>query len=207
MKVLVFGANSKTGSLVVEYALTKGHEITVLLRYASAYRRENVRILAGDATNREDVLKAVEGNDAVIDTIGGPTPYKEATLEHTAAHNIIEAMRAKRVRRLIAISMMGLGTSHAQAPFWYEHLLMPTFLRGSAKDKAALEQEVSASGLEFVIARPPILKDTPAIGSVMVLNGNVKGHEITRADLAKFLLDQLESNGYVGRAATVVNNK
>lgn len=205
MKVLVLGANGKTGSLVVERALAKGHEVTALVRDASEFKHESTRVVVGDATNPADVLKAIEGNDAVIDTIGGPTPYKDTTLERTAAHNVIEAMRAKNIRRLIVISMMGLGTSRTQAPFWYEHLLMPTFLRGSTKDKAALEAEVSASKLDFVIARPPILQDDPPTGSVTVLDDDHKGHEITRADLAAFLVDQLESDEYLGRAVTVVN--
>jgi putative NADH-flavin reductase len=206
MKILVFGASGKTGSLVVERALAKGYDVTVLIRDASKVKRENVRVLVGDATNREDVFKAVEGNDAVIDTIGGPTPYKDTNLERTAAHHIVEAMQAKNVRRLIVVSMMGLGTSKEQAPFWYEHLLMPTFLRGSTKDKAALEGEVNASGLDYVIARPPILKDQPATGSVTVLDSGATGHSITRADLANFLVDQVESGDHLGRAVTVVNS-
>ncbi len=185
MKVLVLGATGKTGSLVVERALAKGHEVTVLVRDGSKLERQaNVHVVVGDATRSGDVRRALEGNDAVIDTIGGSTPYKDTTLERTAAQNVIEAMQAQGARRLVVISMMGLGSSRQQTPFWYEHLLMPTFLRGSTKDKAALEQEVSASGLDFVIARPPLLKDDPVKGSVTVLENEGTGHEITRADLA-----------------------
>jgi putative NADH-flavin reductase len=206
MNVLVLGSNGKTGKLVVERALAKGHAVTVLVRQAASPEQHGkVREVVGDATTLEDVSKAVAGNDAVIDTIGGTTPYKETVLERTVAHNVVEAMRASGARRLVVITMMGLGSSREQAPFWYEHLLMPTFLRGSTKDKAALEQEVSASGLDFVIARPPILSDGPATGSVTVLESGGTGHEITRADLACFLVDQLDSNEYVGQAVTVVN--
>ena len=151
MKVLIFGASGKTGSLVVDLALARGHEVTVLVR-DPAKVNESVRVIVGDATDRQDVFKAVEGHDAVIDTIGGTTPYKDTALERTAAQNIIDAMRAGNVRRLIVVSMMGLGDSRDQAPFWYEHLLMPTFLRGSSKDKAALEDEVGGSGLDHMIA-------------------------------------------------------
>lgn len=205
MNVLVLGASGKTGSLVVERALTKGHQVTVLVRDAGRLSQKNVRVLEGDATHPDDVLRAVEGMQAVIDTIGGPTPYKDTTLERTSAHNIIDAMEARNVRRLIVISMMGLGSSKEQAPFWYEHILMPTFLRGSSKDKAALESEVVGSGLDYVIARPPILNDHPATGKVIVLEGATTGHEITREDLANFLVDQLESDEHLGRAVTVVN--
>jgi uncharacterized protein YbjT (DUF2867 family) len=36
-----------------------------------------------------------------------------------------------------------LVTSRAQAPWWYKFLLMPTFLRGSARDKTNMEQAVA----------------------------------------------------------------
>ena len=114
-------------------------------------------------------------------------------------------MRSGNVRRLIVVSMMGLGESRAQAPFWYRHLLMPTFLHGSTRDKALMEAEVAASGLDYVIARPPILKDDPPTGSVVVLGIGATGHTITRADLANFLVDQIEADDHLGHAVTIVN--
>jgi len=68
-----------------------------------------------------------------------------------------------------------------------------------------MEEEVGRSGLEYVIARPPILKDDPATGSVTVLGSGAIGHTITRADLAEFLVQQLESDQHLGQAVTVVN--
>ncbi|HEY1742738.1 MAG TPA: SDR family oxidoreductase [Granulicella sp.] len=206
MKVLVFGATGKTGGLIVDRAVAKGHEVTVLVRDANKFTREGVRILTGDATKPNDVLKAVRGQEAVIDAIGGATPYKTTRLESTSVRNIIEAMQTEDVQRLIVISMMGLGESRAQAPFWYKYLLMTTFLHGSTADKALMEGEVTTSGLDYLIARPPILKDEPPTGSVTVLGSGAIGHAITRADLANFLVDQLEGNDHLGRAVTVVNS-
>jgi uncharacterized protein YbjT (DUF2867 family) len=206
MKVLVFGATGKTGSLVVEDALAKNHQVSVLVRDANHLKKNEVRVLVGDATNPEDVMKAMNGQDAVIDTIGGTTPYRTTRLESTSARNIIDAMRAKGTRRLIAVSMMGLGESRAQAPLWYKHLLMTTFLRGSTRDKAAMEDAVKASGLDYVIVRPPILADDSPTGSVRVLGSGAIGHKITRADLANFLVDQLASNDHLGQSVTVVNS-
>jgi putative NADH-flavin reductase len=206
MKVLVFGAGGKTGGLVVDQCLARGHEVTVLVRDASRFSRAGARVLTGDATKSSDVASAMHGQEAVIDTIGGSTPYKTTQLETTVVRNAIAAMEAEGARRLIVVSMMGLGASQAQAPIWYKYLLMPTFLRGSTKDKAAMEAAVIASGLEWVIARPPILKDDDATGGVTVLKAGETGHAITRADLAKFLVDQLADDRYVGQAPTVVNS-
>ena len=206
MKVIVFGAGGKTGSLVVKKAFAAGHHVTAFVHDASQYHVSGVDVLSGDAGDRAAVRKAIAGQDAVIDTIGGKTPYKDTELERTAARNIIDAMQAEGVRRLVVVSMMGIGESSEQTPFWYEHLLMPTFLRGSTKDKIAMESEVLASGLEFVIARPPILNEDPETGSIMIVPLTSKGHKITRSDLAQFLVNQLASNEHLGQAVLVANS-
>jgi uncharacterized protein YbjT (DUF2867 family) len=206
MNLLVFGATGKTGSLVVERTLAKGHAVSVLVRDPAKFTRPNVRVFTGDATNPSDVLTAMIDQQAVIEAIGGNTPYKTTQLETTFVRNIIAAMRTENVPRLIIVSMMGIGESRAQAPFWYKHLLMPTFLRGSTQDKTNKEAAVIASGLDYVIARPPILKDTAAVGHVNILGPGATGHTITRADLANFLVDQLETDANLLQAVTVVNN-
>ncbi len=205
MNVLVFGATGKTGSLVVDRALAQGHTVTVLVRNAAKFSRPNVRVLTGDATHPTDVLSAMHGQQAVIEAIGGTTSYKATQLETTSIRNIIAAMRSEGVPRLIVVTMMGLGDSRSQSPFWYKHLLMRTFLRGSTQDKIHTEAAVVSSGLDYVIARPPILKDGPATGRISILGPTAIGHAITRADLASFLVDQLTSNANLGRAVTIVN--
>ena len=205
MNVIVFGASGKTGSLVVEKALAAGHVVTVFVHNAAHQKKDGVRVITGDASDSAAVRSAIAGQDAVIDTIGGKTPYKDTELERTAARNIVDAMQEQNVRRLIVVSMMGVGESSEQAPFWYEHILMPTFLRGSTKDKTAMETAVQASRLEFVIARPPILTEDPATGAVKILPPGTKGHKITRADLAQFLVDQLITNEHLGQAVVVAN--
>jgi len=77
MNVLVIGAAGKTGSLVVERALAAGHRVTAFARDASASKAATgVSVFAGDATDRAALDKAMVGQDAVIDTIGGKTPYR-----------------------------------------------------------------------------------------------------------------------------------
>ncbi len=205
MKVLVLGATGKTGSLVVERALAAGHEVTLFVREGFHGAHSDIRVITGDATDPGAVRTAVAGQDAVIDTIGGETPYKETDLESGVARNIVDAMQAEGVKRLVVVSMMGIGDSKHQAPFWYEHILMPTFLRGATADKTAMEEEIRASGLDFVIARPPLLIDKPATGQWKVLKEAETGHNVTREDLAQFLVDQLGATEYLGQAVVVVN--
>lgn len=207
MKVLVFGALGKTGKTVVERAVAAGHQVTAFVRDPGEGNAGNVRVAQGDATSRADVDAAMRGQEAVIDTIGGETPYKATTLESSAAATIIASMQANGVRRLLATSMLGVGESKENAPI-YERLLVATFLRGADKDKSAMESEVEASGLDWTILRPAILTDNDATGKVRVVKEGTdeKAHKITRADVAAFMVEQLSSNAYLHQAITIANS-
>ena len=207
MKILVIGAAGKTGTQVVQQALAAGHEVAAFVHQARDYHVSGVRVIEGDAANREQMNAAVAGQDAVLDTIGGKTPYKTTTLEASVAATIIAAMRQQGVRRLVVTSMFGEGDSAENTPL-YDRLLVATFLRGTNKDKAQMEAAVEASDLDWVILRPAILTDDPATGHVQVFeaeSGN-KAHKITRADLAAFMLDQLSSDEHLHQAVTIANS-
>jgi putative NADH-flavin reductase len=207
MKVLIIGAAGKTGSIVVERAVAAGHVVTAFVHDASTYRAPaNVRVVAGDATDQASVDKAMAGQDGVIDTIGGKTPYRKTTLERSVAGAVIAAMKANGVKRVIVISSFGVGESADQAGWFVEHVIVPTWLRGSTEDKAAMEAVVRASGIAFVIVRPAMLTDDDATGNVNVFKGHDTAHKITRADVAQFCVDQLTSNEHVGCAVTIANS-
>jgi len=73
MKLVVLGANGRTGRLVVEQALAAGHNVTALVRSPEklTIRNSGLRIVAGGATDAADVARALEGGDAVLSTLGG----------------------------------------------------------------------------------------------------------------------------------------
>ena len=97
-----------------------------------------VRSVVGDVLDAVVVAKAVAGQGAVLDAIGVRTPWKRTGLEPDAARNIVLAMQAHGVRRLIVTSALGVGDSRDVAGSFYDHLLVPTFLRGSTRDKAEM---------------------------------------------------------------------
>lgn len=206
MKILVIGANGKTGSLVVDRAVEMGHEVSVLVRRAGLPLKPGIKVITGDALKPDDVQQAMNQQDAVIECVGGTAPWKNQTLERDAMRNIVDAMKKSGAKRLVVVSAMGVGDSTAQSPWWYRFLMLPTFLRGSTADKTDMEAVVRESGLDWVIARPPILGDGTAKGEITVLNKRETGHNITRTDLAVWLVAQLESDTYLEQAVVVVNN-
>ena len=209
MKVLVLGAHGKIGSAVVQQAMAAGHQVTAFVQHAGGYHGPaGVAVKEGDATDLGAVADAVIGQDAVIDTIGGKTPYKSnITLENDVAKTVIAAMQRQGVRRLLVTSMLGEGDSVANANA-FVRILLKTFLRGATVDKAAMERDVEASGLDWTIARPAILNDNPSTGDVRVFDPTTgdKAHKIARADLAAWLVAQLEDSDYTHRAVTVATS-
>ena len=206
MRVLVFGAAGKMGTAVVKQAMIVGHDVTAVVRGAGEGTSPNVRVMRGDASNRADVDAAMRGQQAVINTIGGKTPWKDTGLETSAADTIVASMKANGVRRLLVTSMLGVGESKQHASLLVR-LLVPTFLRGADKDKAAMEAAVKSSGLDWTIIRPAILTDSVATGQVRVFQeGTVeKAHKIAREDVAAFLIDQLVSSTYLHNTLTIAN--
>jgi putative NADH-flavin reductase len=205
MKVLVIGAAGKSGDALVNEALASGHKVTAFVRGAVQYKKANVRVVVGNVLNAAAVDVAVAGQDAVIDALGGKTPWKVTTMETSAAHNIVNAMRRNGVRRLLKISVVGAGESVKNAGFFNKHLLMRTFLRGLLVDKAGMESEIEGSNLDWTLVRPPMLTDAGKTGIARVLSAESgeKAHKIGRADLAAFMVQQLESSRYVRQAVTV----
>ncbi|MEJ7661804.1 MAG: NAD(P)-binding oxidoreductase [Hymenobacter sp.] len=134
MNVLVIGAAGRTSKAVVEQALAAGHQVTAFVHQAGDYAVPNVRVVAGDATDPVAMAAAVAGQDAVLDTIGGKTPYKTTTLEAGVARAIIAAMRQHGVRRLVVTSMLGVGDSIANSSLLLR-LLVATFCAARTRTK------------------------------------------------------------------------
>lgn len=206
MKVLVFGANGKTGRLVVDRAIAAGHEVTVLVRQMSLSFPASVRVIVGDALKVMDIRRAMDSQEAVVECIGGNAPWLTQTLERDIMQNIVASMEESGARVLLVISAMGVAESKKHSSWWYRLLVLPTFLRGIIADKTAMETIVRGSQTEWVIARPPILTDGAPTTKVHVLGKRETGHVITRTDLAVWLVEQLADKTYVHQAVTVVNN-
>ena len=206
MKLLILGAAGKTGSTLVEQATVRGHTVTAFVHSSDEYLRTDVRILTGDARDQHSIVTAVHGQDAVIDALGGHIPFLETTLETDTARNVIDAMTAAGVRRLLVISTIGEGDSTRNVHDFYKHFIMPTLLRGVMKDKATMEQVVEHSQLDWTIVRPAGLRDGAPKGiRVVTPESAEKVRFITRNDVATFLLDQLESHEYLHQAVGIAN--
>ena len=209
MKVLVIGAGGSTGEQVVGQAVASGHEVTAFVHDDKDFEAPAaVKVVRGDVLDASTVAGAVAGQDAVIDALGGHTPWKATALETNAARNILQAMESNGVKRLLVVSAIGVGDTKDLVPGWYEKLVMPTLLRGVMHDKETMEPAVEGSGLDWTIVRPGHLVDGKRTGQIKTFTPaqGETAHKITRADLAEFLLQILVDGRYVREAVNVASS-
>ena len=197
MNVLVLGANGKTGRLVVEQALAAGHTVTAFVRDPSKLQLtdERLSIANGDARDLDSLLAALEGADAVINTIGGV----ERKLIATTTLAIAGAMRKRGVNRIVSISTF-IATPNFKPTGMMR--LFPWLARGMAKDDVAGAGLLEASGLDWTIVYATLLKSKPASGYRRVeADEKVTGRDqINRADVAECLLAALDDRSTIRRS-------
>ncbi|EPY09223.1 NAD-dependent epimerase/dehydratase [Paenibacillus alvei TS-15] len=107
MKIAVYGATGTIGQRIVNEALTRGHEVTAVVRDASrvAQSHANLTVVTGDILNSASVSERTAGHDVVISSIGPKMGEESALVEATRA--LINGVKQAGVERLISVGGAG----------------------------------------------------------------------------------------------------
>ena len=83
MNIVIFGANGKTGVLIVKQALNEGHNVTAFVRNKESidFTNERLKVTEGDVMNYCKVESVIEGTDAVILALGNNKEKNNNLLE------------------------------------------------------------------------------------------------------------------------------
>jgi uncharacterized protein YbjT (DUF2867 family) len=214
-KVLVVGATGGTGRATIDALLKRGHWVTAFSRHAESLEiaSDRVTLLNGDATDADDVERAVAGQDAVVVTLGitenplrvrlfgaARTPID---VRSAGTRNVIAAMRKHGVGRLVVQSSYGVGETRGSLR-WVERMFFSLLLKPQIADTEVQELEVRESGVEWVLAQPVHLTDDD--GDEMPFaspEGEVREWKISRREVARFLALAAEGSRYAGRSVAL----
>jgi putative NADH-flavin reductase len=211
MKLTIFGATGATGTLLVEQALTAGHEVTAVVRDPARLAvpaGPRLSILTADVMDPAAIAPAVAGARAVLSALG-PRGTGPTTISQDSVRVIINAMQKTSTRRLVTISG-SIVTDEGEGPFM-SYLLKPlvrrTFLRHVCADMRCAEAEVHESHLDWSIIRPPSLTNKPAAGTYRTaIDRNLsRGFSVARADLAACMLTLIDDPAAVHRHIAIAN--
>lgn len=212
MKIVIFGATGVVGSAITKEALAQGYKVTVLTRDAKRVKitNDNLTVVEGEVTDRGTVRKVLEGQDAVIQSlgIGGKGNGKPTTFVSDANKLIMEEMKLMNVRRLIAISVIGAGDSLYFLPWIYRKMMpvMMKWFKAIIDDKDRMEPMIEKSGLDWTIVRCTTVKNTPSKGHITAsMDGKGIKYSIAAEDMAKFVVSQLVDDRFKSKAPVISN--
>jgi putative NADH-flavin reductase len=208
MKVVVFGATGRTGRLLVEGALARGHDVTAFVRAPNKLGalRDRVQVVHGDVLDGGAVSDAVDGQEAVLVALAGGGTKAAEQVNAQGTLNVIRSMQRYSARRLVVLSAGGTQPGRdPNLPWFFERIVKPLFLKNVLADLRRMEISVRQSELDWTLVRAAQLVDGPARGAYRAEPGYSLpgGTKIARADVAAFMLDELERRDNIAHALAI----
>jgi len=207
-RVLIVGATGGTGRALVAQALERGYAVTALARDPAKLKtvHPQLKVVQGDVLDTEAVELAVRYQQAVLCALGHKQYFKPTRILSQGTANILQAMETLGVRRFVCETSLGIGDSTGRLGLYYTFFVIPLILPFYYWDKTRQERLIAASDADWVIVRPGALNNGAKRGRYR--HGARVGNylwtvRISRADVAAFMLDQLESDGYLRNAPGV----
>jgi putative NADH-flavin reductase len=218
--LVVIGATAKTSTQIIGKALAAGYTVTGIARRPAdvTLTDPHLKVLKGDVYDQASLEAAMTGTEVVISMISprvDPTDTAETPasfdLFTTGTGNIIAAMKKKGNRRLLVASSLGVEDEFptvkpAPGDFRLGWLWKSRYLYRNMKD---MEDLVRASGLEFVIFRPPFLVEEPALNDyhLSIDAKSPKGTMMSYEDFGAFVLAQASNDEHLGHTVGLYTDR
>ncbi|KAL3490060.1 hypothetical protein BJX62DRAFT_252241 [Aspergillus germanicus] len=224
MHVLVIGGTGRTGKLVIEELLSRGHEVTTLARNPQALGdpRPKLNVVQGTPTELSDIRSAFASTfpksnkshpiSAVISTLSAPrasdspfaAPISPPNLMTDCTRNILAAMAEFGVRKIVIMQAFGVGESWANMNCMLQLLMRKSNMILQYEDHWGVEGVVKGGegrGVEYVLVRPCRLVESEE-RKVKVWFEHGKGvplmESASRVGVAGFLVDAVERSEWDG---------
>jgi len=209
MKITIFGASGRTGQHLVRQALERGYTVNAFARSPEKLdaHGEDLAVVQGDVQDAAAVSRAVAGADAVISVLG-PTENKPTFVVTQGTQNILEAMQEHGVERLVISAGAGVADPKDEPKLFNRaiNLLLKLVSRWVYEDMQRTVAAVRNSQVKWTVVRVPMLTDDEPTGEVKAgYVGAGMGIRLSRADMASFMLEQVESEQYLHQAPAISN--
>jgi putative NADH-flavin reductase len=211
MKVVIFGATGRTGKELVHQSLERGYDVVAYARHPNRITTESphVTTVAGELSSRDSMREAIEGSDCVLSALGPMGKPSDDELSDGMA-NILSVMEECGVRRFVALS-----TTSAQDPQDVDslrtRLRRDMIKRGrptSYHQIVHYTQQIRDSECDWTMVRiASILTNKPLSKQVRAgyLGHDTFRNTLSRADLAWFMLEQIDSTEHLRKAPALSN--
>jgi putative NADH-flavin reductase len=197
-KIAVIGGTGKAGKYLVNELVKQEFNIRVLLRNPSKFENSSPLIekVQGNAINYESIYELLNGCDAIISTLG---QRKEDELVFSkASGNIVKAMNSLNINRYIVLTGMSIDIPSDKKSFKNKllsgimRLCFPAIIADKQKEYSILAE----SDLNWTIVRVPYIEQSESRRVVSASLIDCPGKKISTADIACFLIEQLNDETF-----------
>lgn len=207
MKLVIFGADGRTGVPLVKYAKQAGFDVVCFVYSDSSnkYFPEGVEIKKGNIMNYDDVHSALAGVDAVISVIGhikGSDPL----MQTKGVTNVVKAMQSLGIKRILSLTGTG-ARSDGDTPSlidqvlnFFVKLVDPQRINDGVEHVKVLK----GSNLDWTVLR--VLKLGSSEKEILKYKLTLGGPAellTSRKKVAKILADLVNDINYVGKLPVV----
>ncbi|CAG8972781.1 hypothetical protein HYALB_00006873 [Hymenoscyphus albidus] len=222
MYFLLIGASGRTGTLVLEEVLRRGHTVTALVRDRSKVTpRDGLTLVEGTRFEPLDIEKALAAapstpTNATIVTLNtarkSDNPFAAMVsppqLMTQSMKTLVTASKATGVKKVVDLQAHGVGNSFPTLFFVMRVMVKKSNMSFSYKDHESAETVLRESGLDFVFARPTRLTDGPA-APIHFYGDTGRGISsfagMNRRSTAEFLVDAAEKKDWDGTTPVMSN--
>ena len=209
MKLLIIGGTGGTGRGLIKQSLEQGHTITTLVRKPDSLgiSHPNLKVIKGNVLDPQSLAEVMKGQEAVLSALGHKKFFIRTSILSRGTKNIIEAMDLHQVKRFICITSLGVNDRRGKLGLYYSLFVIPFIVFFYFRDKAKQERIIMNSNLDWTIVRPGQMtngkkrgkyKHGPHVGNYILTK------MISRADVAHFMLTQLQDNTYLHKTPGVI---
>jgi uncharacterized protein YbjT (DUF2867 family) len=215
MKILVLGATGRTGKHIIEEALKRGHVVAAIARNPEKLKDFQIEVTQGTPYDYATVEKALDGCDAVINTLNvsrrSDNPWASLSaprdLISKSASNAVKAMEKKGIRRFVALGTIGAGRSWKTAPWILKFIVSLSNLKYAFLDHGRQEEILEHSTLDYTICRAPMLSTNINLAGALATEEGLRPASavLSRNSAAVFFLDIIENKEYIRKTITLSN--
>jgi uncharacterized protein YbjT (DUF2867 family) len=215
MKILVLGATGRTGIEIIKIALQKGHTVSAIARNPEKLKDFEIDITEGTPYDSEILEKAIKGCDAVINTLNvsrkSDNPWARLAaprdLISKSAANALQAMKKNDIKRFVALSTIGAGTSWKTSPGILKFMVTVSNLKYAFQDHGKQEELLKKSDIDYTICRAPTLSNKKNVTAAVATAEGIKpaSNALSRNSAAEFFLDIIENNQHIRDTISISN--
>ncbi len=212
MKVVIFGATGMVGKQLVTHCMAKewqvrafGRNVEHLFAFES-HHKSNFEVFKGYIFDDKNVGDAIKGADYVLSALGG-TLSGEDRARSLGMKHIVQQMQKRGVKRIVAVGGTGVLPDSTGKYLFKDKDYDPLYIPVSEEHAKAYEY-LKGSDLDWTFVCPPLIVDADADNKFQAVAESIgPSMEINSGNLALFMVQELQRNGFVHQRVGIGNTR